>query len=147
MQLTTKVRYGARAMAELALVYPGTSVSLKEVAGHQKLSVKYLEQIMRALKAAGLVRSVRGAYGGYELARAPGDITLKDVYDALEGAASLTACVEDPDSCPKHELCPTRDIWVEMTDSMTRILRSRSLQDIVDKMRAGGRTGACSYEI
>jgi len=134
-------------MAELALVYPETAVSLKEVAGQQKLSVKYLEQIMRALKAAGLVRSLRGAHGGYELAKAPSEITLKDVYDALEGASSLTACVEDPDSCPKHEVCPTRDIWVEMTESMTRVLRSRNLQDIVDKMKEGGRTGACSYEI
>jgi len=135
MHLTTKVRYGTRAMAELARVYPEEALSLKDVAEQQQLSVKYLEQIMRALKSSGLVKSVRGAHGGYELAKAPGEITLRDVFDALEGSAALAECVEDPDSCPMHKTCPTRDIWVQMTESVTGILDKTTLQDIVNRMK------------
>jgi Rrf2 family protein len=90
---------------------------------------------MRALKASGLVKSVRGAHGGYELAREPKAITLREVFDALEGSAALAECVEDPDSCPRHKTCPTRDIWVEMTESVAGILEKTTLQDVVDRMK------------
>lgn len=137
MHLTTKVRYAVRSMAELALEDPSTAVALRDLAERQGISAKYLEQIIRDLRLAGLVKSVRGALGGYGLTRPPAEISVREIFEAVEGAASLTECVADPDCCPEHKLCATREIWVEMTESLTRILESKTLQDIADKLRKG----------
>ena len=147
MKLTTKVRYGTRALAELAQAYPTSAVSLRDVAEQQMLSVKYLEQIMMSLKSAGLVESVRGARGGYGLARPPADISIRDIYRALDGTVSLTECVDEPARCPVHETCPTRDLWADISGAISEKLGSTTLQDIVAKMESKAQALTPTYEI
>ena len=133
MKLSTRARYGMRAMFELAKAKPDCPVSVKEIAQRQALSAKYLEQIAVALKAAGLVKPVRGMRGGYMLTEHPKSITLGDIYEALEGSTAPVECVDDPVSCELHASCPTRDIWVEMKTAISSILDNTTLQDLVDR--------------
>ena len=147
MKLSTRARYGARALAELALAYPDGTVSIKEIAVKQHISAKYLEQIMRTLKAVGLVTSVRGMHGGFALARRPAEITLKEVYTALEGTVAPVDCVDHPDSCPIESLCPTRDTWIEMTQAMESVLERTTVQDLVERVKRKSGSAATMYHI
>ena len=147
MKLSTRARYGARALAELALAYPNGTVSIKEIAGKQHISAKYLEQIMRALKAVGLVTSVRGMHGGFALARRPAEVTLKEIYTALEGTVAPVDCVDHPDSCPIQALCPTRDTWVEMKQAMESVLERTTVQHLADRAKSKSKSIAAMYHI
>ena len=147
MRLSTRARYGARALAELALAYPDGTVSIKDIAVKQHISAKYLEQIMRTLRAVGLVTSVRGMHGGFALAKQPAEITLKDTYVALEGTVAPVDCVDHPDSCPIEKVCPTRDTWVEMMQAMESVLERTTVQDLADRARSKGESTATMYHI
>ena len=113
MRLSTRGEYGVRAMVALARHHGGPPVSLTEIAAAESISLSYLEQLVAALRRAGLVTAVRGASGGYQLARPPAEITIGDVVRPLE-SVSLTSCT-DPDGgrdCCKHRPdCATRDFW------------------------------------
>ena len=104
MKLSTKGRYGARLMLELALEYGKGPVLLKEVAERQEISEKYLGHLISPLKAAGLINSTRGAHGGYTLAKASKDITLAEVVQAVEGNLSVVECVSSPGVCSRVEI-------------------------------------------
>ena len=147
MRISTRSRYGARAMAELAAASPGRPISVKELAENQKLSTKYLEQIMAILKAAGLVRPVRGLHGGYTLTASPGRISLNDVVGALESGPALAECVADPDSCPMRANCPTHDTWVELKEAMTKVLERTTLQDLAERLKKMDNVAAPMYYI
>ena len=138
MKLSTKARYGTRAMVELALAYPDMAVSVRQMGESQHLSVKYLERIMAGLKAAGLAKAVLGAHGGYTLARSPESITLDEVLRALDGPIALTECVEHPEACPMLDSCATRGTWVEISGAFSRILEGTTLQDLIERRRPGG---------
>ena len=141
MKISTKTRYGSRAMVELAGVYPSGAVSLKEVAQRQRLSVKYLEHIIAPLKAAGLVRAVRGVNGGYELAWPPEEITLEEIYEAIEGPPVVVDCVGESGACAMASGCPTRRIWVEVNDSIKVILSGTTLKGLLERSaKAEGRS-------
>jgi Rrf2 family protein len=133
MQLSTRTRYGTRAMVELASAYPGRLVPLQEVAKTQGLSVKYLEQIMRILKVGGLIMAARGKRGGYRLTRSPEDIKLTEVYRVLEGPTALAPCLDGAKSCPMRESCPTRETWIEIREAIEGVLERSTLQDLVDR--------------
>lgn len=135
MRLSTVVRYGARAMAQVASGHPDRAVPVREVAEQQRLSAKYLEQIFRPLKAAGLIRAVRGKQGGYVLTRPPERITLKQVYESLEGSLAPVDCVDCPDSCSMHPICPTRDTWVEIKESVEGVLERTTIRDLVERKK------------
>jgi Rrf2 family transcriptional regulator, cysteine metabolism repressor len=137
MRLPTSFRYGARAMAELGAAEPNRAVSVRELGERQSISAKYLEQILRALKAAGLVQVVRGQHGGYVLARAAKSITLREVYESLAGSAAPTECVDNPGKCPLLKTCPTRDTWVELKTAIERVLERTTIQELVDRKRRG----------
>ncbi len=141
------MRYGTRAMAELAMVYPDRALSVRELAERQCLSPKYLEQIMRALKAAGLAVAVRGARGGYRVAKPPADITLSRIFEVLEGSPAPVDCLEHPDSCPMERLCVTRDTWLEMKEAIEGILKRTTLQDLADREERKSRSFALTYQI
>lgn len=148
MKVSTKARYGARALVELAVVYPKKAVSVKDMAKRQSISPKYLEQIFAPLKAMGLVRAVRGMHGGYELSRPPGQIGLDEVFAALEGSPAPVDCVDHPKACPMEDVCPTRDTWVEMRDAVEGVLKRTTLQDLVDRKRQKtGSSDALMYHI
>ena len=101
MKLSTRTRYAVRAMIELAQHDAPGPLQLKIIAQRQEISVKYLEQLMAVLKAAGLVNSIRGSRGGYELARASNQITLSDILHCVEGPVATVDCVEDTNRCAR----------------------------------------------
>jgi Rrf2 family protein len=135
MKLSTTVRYGARALTQVALVYPDRPVTVREIAEQQAISAHYLEHILKALKAGGLVQAIRGNRGGYVLTRPPGSITLKDVYETLEGSLAPVACVDCPTSCAMHEVCPTRDTWVELKEAVETVLERTTIEHLVERKK------------
>lgn len=135
LRLSTKGRYGVLAMVELALHYGQGPVSIKEISEKQKFSDSYMEQLFSTLKNSGLVRSLRGAHGGYVLARDPSDITVGDIIRALEGPIELAECINENDNydCVKSLECLTKGLWEDMRDSINDVIDHRSLQDLLDK--------------
>jgi Rrf2 family protein len=135
MKISTRGRYGTRMMLDLAAHHDQGPTPLREIAKRQDLSVKYLEQLIIPLKAAGYIRSVRGARGGYTLARKPDKISLGQIIKVLEGGLSLVDCVEDPKVCEREKNCPTRDIWLRMSERLMEELSSLTLSDVLDGER------------
>ena len=133
MRLSTRGRYGTRLMVDLAQHYANGPIPLAEIAKRQDLSAKYLEQLIILLKGAGLIRSARGRRGGYMLARNPEDINVGEIIETLVGRLALVDCVAEPELCERSPECPTRGIWVGMTDILKKQLFSVNLQDIVRK--------------
>ena len=147
MRLSTKARYAARALVEVAVAYPDSTASVADIAEKQRISPKYLEHIMASLRSVGIVKAVRGMHGGYALARAPASITLKQVFRALEGSAAPVYCVDHPDSCPMEGVCPTRDTWVEMKESIERVLEDTTVQDLLERREMKASSSAPMYYI
>ena len=135
MKLSTRARYGTRALVELARRRDEEPISLKEIAARQSISLHYLEHLVTPLIASGIVRSVRGPRGGISLAREPRDIKLDEVVNLLEGGGALVECVETPDCCERAGFCVTRDIWGGLEKAMKGYLEGVSLQDIVEMQR------------
>ena len=131
LTLSTKSRYGARAMLDLALNDHDRAVSLKDIAGRQGISEKYLENIMRTLVTSGFVRSERGKHGGFKLARPPERITLGGIIRQVEGSMSLVPCVDDPNLCERSSVCVTIDIWKKASAALIEVFGSVTLKDMV----------------
>lgn len=144
MKLSTRTRYGMRAILDLAMSGKKGPLQLKIIAQRQGISVKYLEQLMVVLKAAGFVRSVRGSKGGYMLAKAPDQIELIDVLHCLEGTVITVECVENKDYCVRAEDCAVRDLWVKVQKAIEEVLKSMTLQDLVNREKE---KGALNYQI
>jgi len=134
-------------MAQLGLVYPNQTLSVRRVAERLGISVKYLEQIMSALKASGLVRAVRGVNGGYALARAPEQITLLEVFSVLEGAPVFVDCLRTSEQCPRESVCAARDVWRKMNEALAGILRRTTVADLVERGRGKRATQSKMYYI
>ena len=132
MKLSTRGRYGARALVELAKHDGQGPLALKEMAERQQIPLKYLEQIAMALKAAKLIRSVRGPSGGYVLARPPKKIHLLEIIETLEGSLSFVNCVKDPSACQRVDSCAFNDLWKKISEETSKILRSVTLADMVE---------------
>jgi len=133
LKLSTRGRYGTRALLELALHQKDGLVLLKDIARKQQISQRYLEHVIRPLVAGGILRSTRGAGGGIALARPPEEIKMSDVIQLLEGSIAPTDCVDNEGICPRSDTCATRDIWCEIRDAVNKILESTSLKDLVDR--------------
>jgi len=133
MKLSTRTRYGIRAMLELAENYGKGPLQLKTIACHQNISVKYLEQLMIILKSAGIIRSIRGPSGGYVLAKSPNEIKISDCFNCLEGPVITTECVINSSFCPRTTDCVARELWTEVQGAMMTVLRSKTLQNLVDR--------------
>lgn len=130
MKLGTKVRYGTRAMLDLALRPRDEMTSLKEIAERQDVSQKYLEHLFASLQAAGLVRSARGPRGGYTLARPPQEITVREIYEVLEGSEGFSPCTSDPEVCNRYDVCVTHDLWERMHAEAMRVLDETTIADL-----------------
>ncbi len=133
IKLSTKGRYGTRLMLNLALHYNEgkEAVVLKNISKEEDLSIRYLEQIIIPLKISKLVKSVRGAGGGYTLAKHPSKITVCEIVEVLEGSCSLVDCVEDLDSCERITECAAHEIWKEASDLLKNYFESKTLQDLM----------------
>jgi Rrf2 family protein len=135
MKLSTRTRYGIRAILELAENYGNGPLQLRVIAHDQGVSVKYLEQLMAMLKAAGIVRSVRGSKGGYILAKQPGQVKVSECFQCLEGSVITTECVEDESFCERTNDCIARQVWTEVQNAVMGVLESITLQDLVDRAK------------
>ncbi len=134
MRITTKVRYGLRALLEIATRSDGKPVPLSTISESQEISRKYLEQLVGSLRKAGLVVSRKGVQGGYYLARPPAEITLWDVLTSLEGQIPLVECVPHPDLCSRSAFCATRSIWELLDTRLEEFWKGFTLQDLMDRL-------------
>jgi Rrf2 family protein len=130
MWVSTKAQYGMRALIEVA-VGGDRPTSLKTVADRQELSHQYLEQIFAVLRRAGIVESVRGARGGYRLARRPDRITALDVVELLEGSVAPVTCIDDEETCERVGACSTEPLWREVDQAVRRVLGGTTLADLM----------------
>lgn len=147
MKLSTRARYGTRALLELALRQKEGLVQLKEIASKQQISLYYLERLIAPLIAGGILRSIKGPKGGIYLAKSPEDIKLSEVIQLLEGPLALVECVNDPNVCERSAFCVTRDIWGELKIVMDGVLKSTTLQDLVDRHRRKKQPEPAMYNI
>lgn len=136
MRISTRGRYGIRALLDLAMRWGQGPVQLKDIAQNQEVSLQYLEHLVRPLIAAGLVRSMRGAHGGVWLAKPPEEIKLSEVIEALVGSIAPVECVDDPKVCDRSDRCATRDVWCDLKRVMDEVLESMTLQDLVIRQKA-----------
>jgi Rrf2 family protein len=138
--LSSRAKYATRALVELSLAYDQGSISIQQIADTQNIPVKYLEQILVALKIVGLVRSKKGPGGGYSLARAPGEIYLGSVVRALDGPLALMTCVSvhgyQECGCPDPETCGLKTVFKEARDAVVGVLDATTFANIVERQRA-----------
>ena len=118
-------------MAVLALKYGQAPEFLKDIAKGENISEKYLSLIIIPLRRVGLVNSIRGAHGGYSLAKDPSQITLKEIVDVLEGDCSLVDCVKNPSTCSRVTICASHDIWAMIGGKISETLSSITLDTLV----------------
>jgi Rrf2 family iron-sulfur cluster assembly transcriptional regulator len=133
VKVSTRGDYAARALLSLALHGSERPTSVKEIAERTNLPQPYLEQILLAVKGAGLVRSKRGVGGGYVLARPPDQITLAEIVSAVDGP--ITTLVGEHDHCEGH--CVLQEVWVGVSDEMQKLLHAHTLADLVERTRIG----------
>ena len=131
MKLSTKSRYGTRMILDLAQHYGQGAIQLGEIAKRQKISLKYLEQIIRPLKKADYVRSFRGAKGGHTLNKPPEEITVGEIVALLEGGDTLIQCDQDPATCERQDSCLTRYLWMEAAKAMYTRLTEITFADLM----------------
>jgi len=132
MKISTRTRYGMRAILELAVAYGAGPLQIKTIAQKQDISIKYLEQLIAIIKSSGLVRSIRGPHGGYVLAKQPQDIRLSEIFKALEGSVFTVECVENKEVCEQYADCVTRRLWIEVNEAILNVLENKTLQDLVE---------------
>jgi Rrf2 family protein len=132
MKVSSRGRYGLRAMLELARSFGGDPLLMSTLAERQGLSRKYLHALLTALKSHDLVQSVRGPGGGFVLSRPPGKITLSEVLQAVEGPLSLVDCVTDKKLCDRSSRCVARKVWQQLSGAIESVLDSVTLQELID---------------
>ncbi len=139
IKLSTRSRYGLRAMVDIAQWNDQTPVATHTIAERQGISERYLEQLMIPLKRSGLLKSIRGPQGGYLLGKKPQDITAGDIIRVLEGPIAPAECVSEtnPENCERSDCCVTRIIWTEIRDSITQVLDSYTLADLALEAQKG----------
>jgi len=133
MGFSSRSHYGVRAMLELAIRSGEGPVHLETLAEVQRLPERYLAKIVQDLRRGGLIRSVRGAGGGYMLARDPSAIKLVEVVRCLDGSVAPTACVDDPQLCQNAPNCVAREVWMQVNGAIVAVLESVTLQDMVER--------------
>lgn len=142
MKLSTKSRYGLRAIFDMAYHAGNLPAQIKDISRRQKISPRYLEQIFQDLKRAGLLKSRRGPQGGYTLAKDPAEVTVKDVIEAAEGEVFLVACTKREKSCAAQcdfdDQCVTQKIWDEANKRLNDYFGSLTLKDMCEMGREMG---------
>lgn len=137
MKLTTKCRYGTRAIIEIARNYAkGETTKRKEISAHQGIPESYLENILTALKNHDLVVTVRGPKGGFSLRRAPETINMLEVVNALQGSLSPVDCLDGTPGCERCSLCDAQGLWKQLKIAQEKVLSSVTLQDLAQDPKA-----------
>ena len=147
MKISTRGRYGIRALLDLALHPYEGPVLLRDIAQRQEVSLAYLERLITPLIAAGIVKSTRGARGGVLLLKPPAEIKLIEVVELLEGSMAPVDCVNNPKICSRSARCATRDIWIEIKEAMIQILDCTTLQDLAERQKRKEQPEEIMYHI
>jgi len=135
LKFNTKIRYGIRAMVEIALDESGTGVYQKDISERQKISVKYLDNIIASLKTAGLITTTRGKKSGYRLTRSPDQIKIFDVYKAFESEIAVVDCMGCNFVCELSETCATKEFWSGLNRSVIKYFQSYTVADLMKKQK------------
>jgi len=130
LQLSTRGRYGVRALTQLVKNYGGQPLSIQTLSEEEKIPLRYLEQIMGRLRRDGIVESIRGPKGGYWLEIAPEKISLGKVLEILEGNITLVWCVDETEDCPNRASCPTAAFWCTVNDGIRQFLDETTLDQL-----------------
>lgn len=143
MKISTKGRYGLRAFIDLAIYSEKAPVSINSISARQDISERYLEQLMAKLKKAGLVKSIRGAGGGYVLARKAEEISAGEVLRALEGSLEPVVCAafHPEEECSVKDSCVTKYVWQKLNESMTQTVDEIKISTLVEKGKSAGEGG------
>lgn len=133
MKISTKGRYALRIMIDLATNRDQGPVRVKDIAGRQGISEKYLEQIISMFNKGGYVKSIRGAQGGYLLTKEPRDYTVGMILRLAEGSIAPVACVdENAEECARKEACVSAKLWEKINDAVNEVVDNTTLQDLLD---------------
>jgi Rrf2 family transcriptional regulator, iron-sulfur cluster assembly transcription factor len=135
MRITTRGRYGLRAVLKLTVSDKGKPVSIRELSENEEISPEFLEQIFFRLRKAGIIKSTRGPGGGFRLDKSPDEITVKDIFDAVGEEISLTPCTSDTDPrspCMRADNCIAHDMWVATSEHFTNYFKDITVQSILD---------------
>ena len=135
MKVSTRGRYGLRAMVDLAVTENTGATPLREISERKDISEQYLEQLFASLRKAGIVKSVRGAHGGYLLNHKAEEITVKDIIVALEGPIAPVDCVLSEDECDKSSDCVTHKVWVKVKKNIDELLESVTLAELKEEYK------------
>jgi Rrf2 family protein len=131
MKINTNIRYGLRAIVEIAR--SSDSVLQKEIAERQEISVYYLDAIISGLKNAGLIVNYGGKGSGYILAKQAGEITVYDIYRAFNPDLQLVNCVCETNECKRTNICPAKDYWFELNSKIKGIMMNKTIKDIIEE--------------
>lgn len=143
MKLSTKGRYGLKAMFDLALNFGDGPISLACIAERQNISLNYLEQLISPLRKSELVKSVRGAQGGYMLAKEPSMINVGEILTVLEGSLAPVDCLMDHDddhACEASDVCCSRTVYELIYEKINEVVYSITLNDMIEDFKAKGNT-------
>lgn len=145
MKISTKGRYAVRVMLDLALNDTGECIKVKDIAARQDISEKYLEQIIAVLNKAGYVKSVRGAQGGYRIARDPSEYTVGMILRLTEGSMAPVTCLDEGVECEQCDTCETLEVWKELYGAINNVIDNVTVADLVAKRQQ--REGSLDYSI
>ena len=136
MKISTKGRYAVRVMLDLALNDRGACIKVKEIAARQEISEKYLEQIISVLNKAGYVKSIRGAQGGYKIARDPSNYTVGMILRLTEGSLNPVACLDDEiNECERCDTCETLEVWKDLAKAINSVVDHVTVADLVERQQ------------
>ena len=133
MRFSTKTRYGMRAMVEIARADQKTGIFQKDISKNQKLSIKYLDHIIQALKTAGLIINVKGKKSGYRLTRPASEITMLQIHTAFEAEIAVIECLSEHVECEMEKICYTYPFWNGLNKVVNDYFTNITLQDVIDK--------------
>ena len=136
MKISTKGRYAVRVMLDLAVHNTGEYIKVKSIAERQEISEKYLEQIIAVLNKSGYVRSVRGAQGGYRLAKEPSEYTVGMILRLTEGDLAPVACLAtEENECDRCDTCETLTVWKQLQDAINNVVDHVTIADLLEKQQ------------
>lgn len=131
MKLSTRSRYGTRILLELSRRGAEKPVQASQISKKQGIPVKYIEQLIRILKRAGLITSVRGPKGGHMMTKPPSEITLGQLVRLFEGQTELVVCISEPEKCDMSDDCRVRLAWMRATEALYEILDTTTIEDVM----------------
>ncbi|MBN1376425.1 MAG: Rrf2 family transcriptional regulator [Dehalococcoidia bacterium] len=147
MRISTKGRYATRALLDIARRYGKSPVLLKDISARQGIPLRYLEQIVRPLVSAKIIKTRRGPGGGVMLAKPPQKIRMIDVIQLLEGPLSPIECVGDREYCTRAPQCAVRELWSDLARAMSGVLESTTLQDLLERQKKKSPDSGINYGI